>query len=444
MNIAFICTGEFEPFLYDCIAKQLEKDDVHIFYVAFFLNIRSAVRRLHRIPYPQRITPAALDKESVFDRKTQGQIVKYDYLRLRARGQLIKPEVLIQQALGYEVFFSNFYKEKDIEAIVVWNYFPVMVNVAWRLARKMNLKTMFFENGPLRNTLLIDTLGINYQSSLTLKDRSFYQQVTIDDKLWGPFITEYKDKKQKIPMANKGIMSLFAKFCYALLMRNCFYRRKFPDLAVDTIMQSVYKKLYAKCWLKAKTLVLPDKFVFLPLQCSYDTQILINSPHINNMDDFVKIAYAAIKKALPPDYKIVVKETPDDWGRINYGHLRKQYPDIIWLQKCNISELIQKAALIITINSSVAIEALTYYKPVVTLGMNYFNIEGIVYHVRDLDSLGEILKTAVKASVNQELINKFLYYLRFEYLVPGSPGYCDELSLTPAYNRVKKILSEHN
>ncbi|MFH2145332.1 MAG: hypothetical protein ABII75_04790 [Candidatus Omnitrophota bacterium] len=449
MNIAFICTGEFEPFLYECIAKQLEKDDIHVYYAAFFLNIRRAIRRVNRRPYPEQISPGNLsgtdlEKQSVFDRKTQEQIIEYDYLRLHANGQQIKQETLIRQVLNYERFFADFYQEKDIGAIVIWNYFPIMVNVAWRLARKMNLKTIFFENGPLRNTLLIDTHGINYQSSLTQKKRSFYEQVVIDDQLWMPFIIEYKIGRQKLPRANKGIMSLFFKFGYALLMRNRFYRRRFPDLAADTIMQSVYKKLYSKYLLKEKTLVLPEKFVFLPLQCSCDTQILINSSNIKNMDDFVKIAYRAIKKALPKDYKIVVKETPDDWGRINYEHLKKRYPDIIWLQKCNISDLIEKADLIVTINSSVAIEALTYYKPVVTLGLSYFNIEGVVYHVRDLDNFEDILKTAVKESVNQELINKFLYYLRFKYLVPGSPAYCDEPSLTAAYNRIKKILLENN
>ena len=234
----------------------------------------------------------------------------------------------------------------------------------------------------------------------------------------------------------------FKKLYYALLMRNCFYREIQPDLTSDGIIRSVYKKIYSQAVLKEKSIVLPGKFVFLPLQCFSDTQVLINSPYIKDMESFVRIVYQKIKKTLPKDYRIVVKEHPDDWGRIDYRKIRKEYPDIIWLKKYNIRNLIEHAELVITINSSVGIEALMYHKPVVTVGNSFYNVEGVVRHTVKAADLEAAIKNAVDEPVNVELIDKFLYYLRFEYLVKGSPYCFDQEGLEQLCRKVIEILNE--
>lgn len=446
MNIAFINTGEFEPWIYDFVSKDLEAKGHKTHFIAFHMNVRSAVKRVNRPCLPEKmIQPEYKNihdfKAGLLNEEELNRIIKYDFLRLQKRGgKGLKGRLLIR-ARYYERFFRNFYEKYNINALVVWNYFPTMVHVAWRIARKMNLKTVFFENGPLRNTLMIDSKGINYQGTLTANTRSFYQQIIINKHIWRNYFTSYKKPQQSPKIKNRGVMGSFEKLYYALLMRNYFYRNIQPDLTSDGISRSIYKKFYAKYLIKEEFCSLPKKFVFLPLQCFSDTQILINSPYINNMDSFVSVVYQAIKKSLPEDYKIIVKEHPDDWGRLNYRKLAKQYPDIIWLKKYNIRRLIEKAELVVTINSSVGIEALMYHKPVVTVGNSFYNVKGVVHHAAKPGDVADAINNAIDVPVNTELIDKFLYYLRFKYLIKGSPLNFDKNGLSGLCKRVMELLA---
>ncbi len=444
MNIAFICTGEFEPFFYECMAKRLEKEGINIFYVGFFLDTRRAINKINRCCYPLKAERSAglsyTFNNSCFSSRELDDIIRYDYTRLKANGIGIEKGKLINKTVYYESFFNDFYSKHDIKAIVIWNSFPLVVNVAWRVAARMNIKNIFFENGPLPNTLMIDTKGINYQSSLAGKTKEFYENVTVDEVKWQSFMSSYGDKAKPSREKNKGIMNYPQKLYYAFLMRNHFYRNLFPDLTDDRIGQSLCKKIRSQFFIKEHRLNLPEHFIFLPFQYPYDTQILINSPNINTMELFLRTCHAAVRKGAPSGYKIVVKEHPDDLGRTNYGRLRKDFPDVIWFKKYDIESLIDKAEAIITINSSVGVLALMRHKPVVTLGNSFYNIEGIVYNVNNLDKLVEAVKQALEGPLNKELIDKFVYYLRFEYLVEGSPRYCNENSLHQAYEKIKSIL----
>jgi capsular polysaccharide export protein len=447
MNIAFISTGEFEPFFYDCMARPLEHDGIKAFYVGFFLDTRVAIKKINRPVYPERIirnkyidskpTGSSFSKEELYE------ITEYDYLQLRSNGVKIKRERLINKALYYERFFYDFFKKHNINAIITWNSFPLMVHVAWKAARKMGIKQVFFENGQLPDTLMIDTEGVNFQSSLVDKKRDFYEKVEVAHEEWLSFTEEYKKGKKITPEKNKGIMSYWKKFYYALLMRNWFYRDFYPDLTDDRLRQSIYKKLCVNFLTKEKKLDLPKDFIFLPFQYPYDTQVLINSPYIKDMSSFVKTCYPAIKHALGTRYRIVVKEHPDDIGRTDYSQLRKEYPDILWIKKYDIEELIEKSKLVITINSSVGVKTLMHHKPLITLGNSFYNIDGVTYHVKDPDKLGETIKIALQKGADTTLIDKFLYYLRFKYLAEGSPRRCNEESLFQAYKKIKTMLMEN-
>lgn len=136
------------------------------------------------------------------------------------------------------------------------------------------------------------------------------------------------------------------------------------------------------------------------------------------MKKLIGICYRAVKNAAP-DYKIVVKEHPHEVGSANYRSLKKRYPDIIWLKKFDLKKILEKASLIMTLNSTVGIEALAYHKPVITLGDHFCSIGEIMCNVKDLGRLEEYIQKALTTPVNAELIDKFLYYLRFEYLVEG-------------------------
>jgi capsular polysaccharide export protein len=76
--------------------------------------------------------------------------------------------------------------------------------------------------------------------------------------------------------------------------------------------------------------------------------------------------------------------------------------------------LIEKAGAIITINSSVGIESLLFYKKVITLGSAFYNIEGIVEHAENKNELENILKNLENYKLDKKLIENFLRYLYYD------------------------------
>ena len=119
----------------------------------------------------------------------------------------------------------------------------------------------------------------------------------------------------------------------------------------------------------------------------------------------------------------MVKEHPEEHARNAYLDLKQKYKQdeqVIFVTKHEVEPLIEKALAIITINSTVGIEALSQYKHVITLGEALYNIEGIAHHCPHPSHLAETLATVLKQEINQELIDQFLYYLRFIYQIEGS------------------------
>ena len=91
----------------------------------------------------------------------------------------------------------------------------------------------------------------------------------------------------------------------------------------------------------------------------------------------------------------------------------------LFLSYANTFELIRKSSAIITINSSIALEALTYYKPVVVTGKAFFKNRGLTYDVDSPNEFSQKILDALNEETDHNGINNFLNFLFFDYLTPG-------------------------
>ena len=85
--------------------------------------------------------------------------------------------------------------------------------------------------------------------------------------------------------------------------------------------------------------------------------------------------------------------------------------------------LIEHALSVVTINSSVGVEALLYGKRVITAGEAFYNINGLVSVAKNQDELRHYVQNLHKIPVNEGLRNRFLNYLAWDYFVPGNYHY---------------------
>jgi len=275
---------------------------------------------------------------------------------------LYKNFIKIQAPMIYCFYKKEIEKHKP-NLIGVWNGIKYPQFMLTNLAKELNIKVIFFENGFLPDTTQVDCKGINYLNSVP-RDKNFYENLE-------------------------------------------YYKKPLPE---KLIPRAPIRKL------EGDEIDLNKKYIFIPLQVNYDSQIIYFSPWIKSMQEFFKVI-----NDIADNFEIdfIFKVHPSD--RVTkYSDLIKKAKNNVYFATNPTSELIKNAEAIITINSSVGIESLLFNKKVITLGDAFYNIEGIVKHANNKNELINILKNIDSWKINEKLIKNFLGFLYYEYLIPKS------------------------
>ncbi|WP_181833173.1 hypothetical protein [Bacillus taeanensis] len=325
----------------------------------------------------------------------------------------------------YMYYIDHYIQENKIDVVCLFNGYHWIDQVTKVIADKRGLTTVYFEDGLFRPyTITCDAKGINANASVP-QNLEFYDSLSVNKKRLKDYL--FKPENKALLKRTKEDLVRIA-FVKGLSMFGSFLHIA-PKLYVHiTFWQAVkyftFKKTFK--YRKSNELNLEEEYIFLPFQVSRDTQIFYNSPHIQTMEQLLETVLAAVKHLNETEnrnIRIIVKEHPEDMARNNYKQLKKAYQnskDVVFIQKYNIHTLIEKALAVITVNSTVGIEALSKHKKVITLGNAFYNINGIVTHCKHPEKLGETLVSALKEKINKKRIDQFLYYLRFEYQIEGT------------------------
>jgi capsular polysaccharide export protein len=322
------------------------------------------------------------------------------------RRHLHSRKVLENRAYTAIRYFQKYITKNNVDLVCIWNGNLVPLASAVRVAHKLGKKTLTFENGLLPNTTTVDPQGVNNKNSLVGLSRDFYEKVEPDT-----------EKLRALYEEKPVLRALKSKWYHGI------FRGKTKGVPEQVEM--------------------PKRYIFMPFQVHDDTQVLLYSP-IKTMSEFVAAVVPAVEeynKQYADDVWIVAKEHPSDFGRTDYSSLEKQYygKKILFLKYYPTPALIKDAQAIITLNSSVGIEALMQHKQVITLGQAFYNVPGVVMHVESISNLSNAIKI-INLEPEQELIDKFLYYLRYNYLVDGSWRLPDESHFQNVEIKIHSIL----
>jgi capsular polysaccharide export protein len=141
-------------------------------------------------------------------------------------------------------------------------------------------------------------------------------------------------------------------------------------------------------------------FVFVPLQDESDSQIIVHSPRFKTMQALVDY----VEKFIPG--RIIVKKHP----RCKEVEV-KISPKNMLVETGTIHDFLPNAKYVVTINSTVGVEALAYHKPVITLGNTFYESRGLTYKVTNDEEMVKAVEWAEKGQVAAEVIESFLHYL---------------------------------
>lgn len=303
-------------------------------------------------------------------------------------------------------------KLKYTDLLVVWNGFAIPLRAAVLAARELGITVLHGENGVLPGTMALDPAGINFHNSLAGKSPAFYDAITPD-----PARVE-------------------ALFATPLQQR--------PLRATNPVRQlTTTGKPRTSSTAGDDGKPLPERYVLFAMQVHDDSQLLLFSPRFRDMPEAVTYTAKQVARynARTGDtLRLVVKEHPSDFGRIDYGDLRRALPEVIFLRATPISEIIDDARAVITVNSAVGVEGLLHLRPVITLGDAFYNVPGVVRHL-GRDELEPVLAEVVDQPVNRDRITRFLHFLRYDYLLPISPRATRAEAYQPAAERIVDALA---
>lgn len=256
------------------------------------------------------------------------------------------------------------------DAVGVWGGNAVDARAVVVAARCAEIPCFHFENGFLPSTTQMDLRGVNAASSVP-RDPAFYRR--------------YKGRED-VQLPNR------------LVPRSSAQRRPQPPPSAP----------------------LPESYVFVPFQVKLDSQILLNSPWIRSMEQLVQAVSRAGVRLGHHAPHLVFKEHPS--CPTPYAHLHDlvaEHPTLHFANGRSTEELIRGSMGVITVNSTVGVEALLLDRPVLALGNAVYEIPGVASSARWEEGVACWMADLLMGSLSPAtLAPAFLRYLWEGYLVP--------------------------
>lgn len=274
---------------------------------------------------------------------------------------------------------------EKIEKIYIWNGQQVLGRAASLAADLSGITKRYLEISNLPNQIFVDPEGVNALSSIASNVDRLDALPQVSSEQHEKWIEQYENKKNSpLPQANLGYgikIQNFTNFLIKLFIGGV------SSTNIMAKIRSALKKKVALTEVDEKSL--SEKYIFLPLQVSGDTQIKLHS----NFDNISAIVYShALAKER--DLQLVVKIHPAEKCKSEVRRIVELNGRMdFYLSNENTINLIKNASLVVTINSTVGLEALLYQKEVVVLGRCFYK------------------------SFTEERLRKYIHH----YLVPGIP-----------------------
>lgn len=267
--------------------------------------------------------------------------------------------------------WSRSYFERHTDtAAMCWNGLNSSRRAFIEGAQRAGAATVLFELAPLPQRITIDSKGVNYLNSLPI-NLEFYQN-------WQAQNSDTTDAWQQV---RKQIVSR-------------------QETKNKNVQQNVVNMAE-----------IPKPYLFVPLQVQGDSQIRLFGGLIQSVTQFVKTLddYA---DQLPDNWTLRIKEHPTSEEPYHLDKIINKPHKITVDNSTDTMELIKHSAGVITVNSSVGLEALFFKKPVLLFGQAFYGIEKIVHQLESLESIADIFSNPeLYFNYNPDAVVPFLNYL---------------------------------
>ncbi|ABC38633.1 capsule biosynthesis protein [Burkholderia thailandensis] len=254
------------------------------------------------------------------------------------------------------------------------------------VAHACGLRTHVFEEGYIRpHWLTLERYGVNGRSRLSR------------DPAW------YLEQRGATPPSQPGRptgYNLYERAFHDIRYRsaNAFYASRFPHysshrprngfveyagLAVRALQQSRHHgeaEKVVRALLESKC-----AYYFFPLQLGSDAQIVVHSP-FDGIRDAIERVMRSFARHARSDAVLVIKNHPLDTGLIDYRRFARKLAaelDIAkrlrFIDAGHLPTLLEHAAGVVVVNSTVGLSALHHCRPLIALGSAVYAMPGLTW-----------------------------------------------------------------
>ena len=283
-------------------------------------------------------------------------------------------------------------KRQRIDAVVLFGQMRPIHCVARSVAQELGVGIFVFEEGYLRpHYVTIERRGVNALSRLP-RLASFYadQSATQQPPLRPvpPQATAQNIRRTALIAAAYGIA--------ALVLRPWFpHQRHHRSLnpvteplrwARSYLRYLQYKVTEHGLQDRLTSAHLSKRWFLVPLQVQADSQVTHHSPY-RTIEAFISDVMASFALHAPAELGLVIKHHPMDRA---YSHYRRHIDAegrrlgiahrVVYLHDQHLPTLLDHALGVVTINSTVGLQALHHGAPVITLGESVYSVPGLVHN----------------------------------------------------------------
>lgn len=155
--------------------------------------------------------------------------------------------------------------------------------------------------------------------------------------------------------------------------------------------------------------------IFIPLQVDSDTQVVVHSPWVKSSFELIESILDAVD-SLPFSVRIIVRNHP----------LAKKHHKLITRperfvvdDETPLSGQLAASDVVVTMNSTVGLEAVALNKAVIVVGAALYGVNGVVRCVESKRQLAEALRDVLEGGWRPVKARSFVRALSDEYCIPG-------------------------
>lgn len=258
--------------------------------------------------------------------------------------------------------------------------------IGTRVAREHGATVHVYEEGYVRpNWVTLERDGVNANSGLN-RDPDWYRRM-----------------RSAFPRAGDGVAigSVFWRRAgYDILYRlaNALFLFRFPRYRTHRPCNALFEYMgwlrrYAIFPMRSRkagrvtTDIIDRKrqFYLVPLQLDSDAQVRVHSPY-NSVIEFLEQVIGSFARDADPNSLLVVKNHPLDTSLVNYrretqrlARRRGVEGRVVFIDGGHLPTLLDYCRGVVTINSTLGLQALLHGTPVICMGESIYDMEGLTF-----------------------------------------------------------------